>query len=148
MAYRTEDMFSFSAFDPAKFTEGFRDLAEKGASQTHEAYIKMKAAAEEATKTAESTMQSAQAGSMELGIQTIEALRTTADMSLLHMEALMGVKSVSELVELQTSFLRRQAEMTVAQAKAIQESALKLADTVAKPGKDAVEKAMGNVKAS
>src|SRR4051812_42240722 len=104
MAYNTNDVFSFSAFDPSKFTEGFRDFAEKGASQSREAYAKMKTAAEEATKTVESTMQTAQAGSVELGLKAIDALRTNADISISHMEALLGVKSVSELFELQTSF--------------------------------------------
>jgi phasin len=148
MAYSTEDMFSFSAFDPAKFAEGYRDLAGRGASQSQEAYTKMKAAAEEATRTAESTIQSAQAGSLELGLQTLEAMRTSADMSLTHMEALLGVKSVSELVELQTSFFRRQAEATVEQARAIQNTARKLAETVANPGTEAAEKMMAGFKSS
>lgn len=148
MAYNTNDVFSFSAFDPSKFTESFRDFAEKGATQSREAYAKMKTAAEEATKTVESTMQSAQAGSVELGLKAIDALRTNADASLSHMEALLGVKSVSELFELQTAFLRKQAEMTVEQAKGMQEAARKIAEDVAKPGKDAAEKAMANFKAA
>jgi len=74
MAYKTDDIFSFAAFDPAKFTDSFRDFAEKGATQSREAYSKMKTAAEEATRTVESTMQSAQAGSVELGLKAIDAL--------------------------------------------------------------------------
>ena len=148
MAYNTNDVFSFSAFDPAKFTEGFRDFAEKGATQSREAYAKMKTAAEEATKTVESTMQTAQAGSVELGLKAIDALRTNANISLSHMEALLGVKSVSELFELQTSFFRKQAELTVEQAKSMQDTARKIAEDVSKPGKDAAEKAMANFKAA
>ncbi|SMF44096.1 phasin [Neorhizobium sp. CSC1952] len=148
MAYRTDDIFSFSAFDPAKLTESFREFAEKGATQSRDAYAKMKVAAEEATKTVETTMQSAQAGSVELGLKAIDALRTNADMSLSHMEALLGVKSVSELLELQTAFIRKQAEVTVEQAKAMQDAARKLAEDVAKPGKEAAEKAMATFKAA
>ncbi|MBW6420787.1 phasin [Rhizobium sp. XQZ8] len=147
MAY-TNDVFSFSAFDPSKFTESFRDFAEKGATQSREAYAKMKTATEEATKTVESTMQSAQAGSVELGLKAIDALRTNADASLSHMEALLGVKSVSELFELQTSFFRKQAELTVEQAKSMQDTARKIVEDVAKPGKDAAEKAMSTFKAA
>ncbi|MGK9052333.1 phasin [Neorhizobium petrolearium] len=146
MAYRTDDIFSFSAFDPAKLTESFREFAEKGATQSRDAYAKMKVAAEEATKTVETTLQSAQAGSVELGLKAIDALRTNADMSLSHMEALLGVKSVSELLELQTAFIRKQAEVTVEQAKAMQDAARKLAEDVAKPGKEAAEKAMATFK--
>lgn len=146
MAYKTDDIFSFAAFDPSKMNESFRDFAEKGATQSREAYSKMKMAAEEATRTVESTMQSAQAGSVELGLKAIDALRTNADMSLSHMEALMGVKSVSELFELQTAFFRKQAELTVEQAKSMQDVARKIAEDVGKPGKDAAEKAMANFK--
>ena len=146
MAYKTDDIFSFTAFDPAKLTESFREFAEKGATQSRDAYAKMKTAAEEATKTVETTLQSAQAGSVELGLKAIDALRTNADMSLSHMEALLGVKSVSELFELQTAFIRKQAELAVEQAKTMQEATRKVAENVAKPGKDAAEKAMSSLK--
>lgn len=148
MAAYTNDVFSFSAFDPSKFSEGFRDFAEKGAYQSKEAYAKMKVAAEEASKTVEATMQTAQAGTVELGLKAIDAMRTNAEMSLTHMESLLGVKSVAELVELQTAFIRKQAEVTVEQAKSIQDVAKKVAETVAKPGKDAAEKAMSTFKAA
>ena len=148
MAYRTDDIFSFSAFDPAKLTDSFREFAEKGAAQSREAYAKVKAATEEATKTVETTMQSAQAGSVEVGLKAIEALRTNADLSLSHMEALLGVKSVAEFVELQTSFVRKQAELTVDQARSIQDATRKLAEAVSQPGKEAAEKAMSTFKAA
>ena len=146
MAYKTDDIFSFAAFDPSKMTDGFRDFAEKGAAQSREAYAKMKTAAEEATKTVETTMQSAQSGTVELGLKAIDAMRSNVDMSLSHMEALLGVKSIAELFELQSSFVRKQAETTVEQAKAMQEAARSLAENVSKPGKDAAEKAMSNFK--
>lgn len=148
MAYKTDDIFSFTAFDPAKLTESFREFAEKGATQSREAYSRMKAAADETTKTVEITMQSAQAGTVEIGLKAIDAFRSNADLSLSHMEALLGVKSVAELVELQTGFLRRQAEMTVEQAKTMQEATRKLAEEVTKPGKEAAEKVMATFKAA
>ena len=148
-ANSAKDAFAFSAtaFDPAKVTETLRDFAEKGAAQSKDAYAKMKTATEDATKTVETTLQTAQAGSVELGLKAIDALRTNAEMSFSHMEALLGVKSIAELVELQTSFIRKQAEVTVEQAKTMQEAAKKLAETVTKPGKDAAEKAMSTFKA-
>ncbi|UJW76154.1 phasin [Rhizobium sp. SL42] len=144
----TKDIFSFTAFDPSKLQESFRDFAEKGAAQSKDAYAKLKSATEEATKTVEATVQTAQAGTVEIGLKAIDALRTNAEMSLSHMEALLGVKSVAELVELQTSFIRKQAEVTVEQAKSIQETAKKVAETVSKPGKDAAEKVMSTFKAA
>ncbi|MDO1581083.1 phasin [Rhizobium oryzicola] len=147
MAYRADDVFSFSAFDPSRVTESLRDFAEKGASQSREAFSKIKVAAEEATKTVEATVQSAQAGTVEIGLKAIDAVRTNADLSLSHMEALLGVKSVAELIELQTGFFRKQAEITVEQAKAMQEATRKLAEDVTKPGKEAVEKFASSFKA-
>ena len=144
---KTDDVFSIASIDPAKLSESFRDFAEKGAAQTKEAYAKMKEAAEDATKTVEATLESAQAGSVELGLKAIEALRTNAENSLSHMEALLGVKSVAELFELQTAFLRKQAEVAVEQAKSLQETSKKVAEKVAAPGKSAAEKAMKSFKA-
>ena len=144
---KTDDVFSIASIDPAKFSESFRDFAEKGAAQTKEAYAKMKEAAEDATKTVEATLESAQAGSVELGLKAIEALRTNAENSLSHMEALLGVKSVAELFELQTAFLRKQAEVVVEQAKGLQETSKKVAEKVSAPGKSAAEKAMKSFKA-
>ncbi|KNY14790.1 phasin [Shinella sp. SUS2] len=144
---KTDDVFSIASIDPSKFSESFREFAEKGAAQTKEAYAKMKEAAEDATKTVEATLESAQAGSVELGLKAIEALRTNAENSLSHMEALLGVKSVSELFELQTAFLRKQAEVAVEQAKTLQETSKKVAEKVTAPGKSAAEKAMKSFKA-
>ena len=143
---KTDDVFSIASIDPAKLSESFRDFAEMGAAQTKEAYAKMKEAAEDATRTVEATLESAQAGSVELGLKAIDALRTNAENSLSHMEALLGVKSVAELFELQTAFLRKQAEVAVEQAKSLQETSKKVAEKVSAPGKSAAEKAMKSFK--
>ena len=143
---KNDDVFSIASIDPSKLSESFREFAEKGATQTKEAYAKMKEAAEDATKTVEATLESAQAGSVELGLKAIEALRTNAENSLSHMEALLGVKSVAELFELQTAFLRKQAEVVVEQAKTLQETSKKVAEKVTAPVKSASEKAMKSFK--
>ena len=143
---KTDDVFSIASIDPSKVSESFREFAEKGAAQSKEAYAKMKEAADDATKTVEATLESAQAGSVELGLKAIEALRTNAENSLSHMEALLGVKSVSELFELQTAFLRKQAEVVVEQARTLQETSKKVAEKVSAPGKSAAEKAMKSFK--
>ncbi|GAA3060950.1 phasin PhaP1 [Rhizobium viscosum] len=143
---KTDDVFSIASFDPSKLAESFRDFAEKGAQQSKEAYAKLKSAGEEAGKTLEATVQTAQAGSVEIGLKAIDALRVNAESSLSHMEALLGVKSVAEFVELQTSFLRKQAELTVEQAKSLQETTKQVAEKVAKPSKEAAEKAMASFK--
>ncbi len=145
---KKDDVFSIAAFDPAKFAESFRDFADNGAQQSKEAFAKMKAAAEDAGKTVEATVQSAQTGSIELGLKAIDALRTNAENSLSHMEALLSVKSAAEFFELQTAFIRKQAELTGEQAKSMQETTRKVAETLAKPAKDAAAKVMASFKAA
>ena len=143
-----EDVFAFAAFDPAKLTETYRDFTEKGVAQSRDAYAKMKTAAEDATKTVEQTMESAQAGTVELGLKAIDTVRTNADNSLSHAEALLSVKTVSELFELQTAFVRAQAENAIEQVKDLQEAARKVAEDVTKPGKAAYDKASKTFKAA
>jgi phasin len=143
---KTNDVFSISSFDPSKFNDTFREFAEKGAQQSREAFAKLKSAGEDAGKTLEATVETAQAGTVEIGLKAIDALRTNAENSLSHMEALLGVKSVSELFELQTSFFRKQAELTVEQAKSIQETSKQVAEKLVKPSKEAAEKVMASFK--
>jgi hypothetical protein len=73
-------------------------------------------------------------------------VRSNTESSLAHLESLLGVKSVSELFELQTAYLRKQAEAAVEQAKAFSETSKKVAETITKPGKEAAEKAMSSFK--
>lgn len=142
----TDDVFSFSTFDPSKLSDSFRDFAEKSSGKTKEAIAKVKEATEEASKTVEATLQNAQAGTVELGMAAIGMIRSNTESSLAHLESLLGVKSVSELFELQTAYLRKQAEAAVEQAKSFSETSKKVAETIAKPGKDAAEKAMSSLK--
>ena len=144
----SDDVFSLSAFDPSKFSDTFRDFAEKSSSKTKESLAKVKEVTEEASKTVEATLQSAQAGSVELGMSAIGMIRTNTETSLAHLESLLGVKSVSEFFELQTSFFRKQAEAAVEQVKVLSETSKKVAENVSKPGKDAAEKAMSSFKMS
>jgi phasin len=147
-AKKTDDVFAMNAFDPSKFSDNFRDFAEKSSVKTKEALAKMKEATEEAGKTVEATLTSAQSGAVEFGMKAIEILRTNTESSYAHMESLLGVKSVAELFELQTAFVRKQAETVVAQAKSLQETSKKVAEDVTKPGKAAAEKAMAGFKLS
>ncbi len=143
---KKDDAFAMASFDPSKVTENFRNMAETGAVKSKEAFGKIKEVAEDATKTIEATMKSSQAGSVELGLKAIDAMRANTEATLSHMEALLGVKSVSQFVELQSAFFRNQAETSIAQAKGMGEATRILAESVTKPGKDAVEKAFLGMK--
>lgn len=145
---QTADVFAFPTFDPARVTDSYRELTEKGLAQSKENYSRLKAMAEDATKTLEATFESAQVGTVELGLTAVGMMRVNADNSLSHIEALFGVKSVAELLELQTAFVRKQVELGVDQAKALQEASRKVAEDVVKPSRAAAEKAAGEFKAA
>jgi phasin len=142
------EMFEFPTFDVSKMTDSYREMADKSVNQTKEAYAKAKTVAEDATKAIESTLETAQAGTVDLSLKAIDAARGNVEHSLSHMEALLGVKSVAQMIELQTGYFRKQAEMMADQAKTMQEAARKLAEDVSKPTKTVAEKAMSEIKAA
>jgi phasin len=140
------DNVEFPTFDASKATDQFRAFAEKGVEQSKEAYDKMKNGAEETQKVLESTFETAKSVSNDLSLKTISALRANTEAGFSHLEALLGAKSVSEVIELQTSFLRKRVEMTVEQAKDIQSVSTKAVEEVAKPVKAVFEKALKELK--
>jgi phasin len=136
----------FPSFDASKATEQFRTFAEKGVEQSKEAYAKLKTSAEQTQKTFEAGYETAKAVSSDLSLKAIATLRANAEANFSHLEALVGAKSLSEVVELQTAFLRKRVEMSVEQAKDFQVVATKAAEEVAAPFKTAFEKAMKELK--
>lgn len=136
----------FPSFDVSKASDQVRAFAEKGVEQSKEAYAKLKTGAEEAQKTLENTYETAKTVSADLSLKTISALRANAEANFSHLEALVGAKSISEVVELQTSFLRKRVEMAVEQAKDFQAVASKAAEDVGAPLKTAFEKAVKELK--
>ena len=147
-AEKTAEMVEFPTFDASKATDQFRAFAEKGIEQTKEVYAKLKSGAEEAQKTLEDTFETARTAQTDLAMKSIATMRANTEANFAHMEALLGVKSVSELVELQTAFLRKRVEMAVEQAKDMQTATTKAVEDLSKPVKTAFDKAMKDVKAA
>lgn len=145
-AEKIDNTVEFPSFDTTAATDQFRAFAEKGVEQSKEAYAKFKSGAEEAQKVAENTFETARSASAELSLKTISAMRANAEAGFAHLEALVGVKSVSELVELQTAYLRKRFEMAVEQTKDFQSASVKAAEEIAKPTRTAFEKALKELK--
>lgn len=135
-----------SMMDPSKMSETFRAMTQKSVEQSKEAYSRMKNAADDATKTLETTLESAHQGSLQLSKKAIDALRTNAETGFQHLEKLMSAKSFSEVIELQTSYLRKQVELTTDQTKDIQSLAQQVAQELMKPGREAFQKAADTAK--
>ena len=142
------DVMEAAAFDTSKVVDQFRTFAEKGVEQSKEAYSKFKANAEDAQKTLESTFETAKSASNTLSMKAIAAMRANAEAGFNHMEALIGAKSFSDFLELQTAFLRKNVEMAVEQAKDMQAVATKAAEDLSQPAKGAYDKAMKELKAA
>lgn len=138
---KTADTIEFPAFDAGKATDQFRAFAEQGVEHSKEAYAKLKTGAETTQKALESSFETARSAGSELSLKTIAAMRANAEAGFSHIEALLGVKSISEFIELQTAFLRKSVEMTVDQAKELQAVSSKAAEEVSKPMKSAFENA-------
>ncbi len=147
-AAKTAETIEFPTFDAEKATDQLRSFAEKSLEQSKEAYAKFKAGAEDAQKTLETSFETMKQAGDEVSLKAIAAMRANAEAGFGHLEALVGAKTISELVELQTSFMRKNVEMMVDQAKDMQAVSSKAAEDIAKPVKTAFEKTMKDIKAA
>ena len=145
-AAQKNDAFAFPQMDTAPFADQFRTMTEQGLTKSKEAYDTMKAGFEDAQKTMESTMETAQQHSSKMTLAAINAMRANTEMGFAHLEKLVGVKTIAEAFEVQTAYFRKQAEMSVDQAKEMQSASKEALDAVSAPAKEQAEKAMETVK--
>lgn len=143
---RTAETIEFPTFDADKATDQMRAFAEKGVEQSKEAYARMKNGMESAQKTMETTLETARAAGSDVSLKSIGAMRANAEAGFSHLEALASAKSLTEVVELQTSYARKSFEMLVDQTRDIQSASTKAAEQVAQPVRDAFEKALKELK--
>ena len=136
----------FPSFDASKATDQIRAFAEKSVEQSKEAYAKIKSGAESAQKAIESTFETARAAGSEFSLKSIATARANAEAGFSHLEALVGAKSLSEVIELQTAFVRQAFETAVEQAKDFQAASSKAAEEVSRPLKDVFEKSVKELK--
>ncbi|MDN5927613.1 MAG: phasin [Hyphomicrobiales bacterium] len=143
---KVSETIEFPSFDASKATDQFRAFTEKGVEQSKEAYANLKSGAENAQKALETSFETAKSAGSDLSLKTIAALRANAETDFAHLEALVGISSISELFELQTSYLRKRVELVVNQAKELQSASTKATEEVVKPVKDIFEKSFKELK--
>lgn len=143
---KTAKTAEFTTFDAEKATDQFRAFAEKGVEQSKEAYAKLKTGAETAQKALESTFETAKNAGSEFSLKSIATARANAEAGFAHLEALVAAKSLSEVIELQTAFVRQAFETAIEQAKDFQTASTKAAEEVSKPLKDVFEKGVKELK--
>lgn len=139
---------AFEAFSMPKMEmpAAVRELTEKSLTQSREAYDKFKSAAEEATDMMEDSYETTRQGIVEFNMRALEAAKANTDATYDFWRDLMGVKSLSEAIELQTSFARGQFEAVSKQAKDMQELSGKFASDLSAPMKDAFGKTFKDFK--
>ncbi len=89
----------------------------------------------------EDSFESARQGAVALGLKAIDAAKKTTDASFELFASLMGAKTMTDALELQTAFARKQMELAAGQAKEFQDAAQKAFMDAAKPTREAFEKA-------
>jgi phasin len=135
--------FDASAFDLSKVEvpAALRETADKMVVQMKDNYAKLKAAAEETTDLFEDTYATASTGLKDFNLKALEAARTNLNAGFDHLRELMAVKTLAEVVELQSTYLRKQFETLQGQTKELSTIAQKVATDTAGPVKEKVEKA-------
>ena len=126
------DPFSSSVI-PFEVPEQMRAFAEKGVSQVRDSYAKFKDVAESHNGTIEAVFSSASKGASEYSAKLMEIMKANTTATLDLAQALIGVKSPSEAIELWTSHARKQFESFTTDAKALAELSQKVATETVEP---------------
>jgi phasin len=129
--------------DPSKMEvpAALREFADQGLAQARVTYENAKAATEEATDLLKDTYKTAAEGATGYNLKVIEIARANTNAAFEYAHQLMGVKSLSEFVELSTAHAHKQFEAMSAQTKELTELAQKVTTEITEPLKIGVTKA-------
>ena len=128
----SSDPFS-STVIPFEVPEQMRAFAEKGVSQARDSYAKFKDVAETHNGTVEAVFATASKGASEYSAKLMEMMKANSTATLDFAQALIGVKSPSEAMELWTAHAKAQYEAFTANAKQLAELSQKVATETAEP---------------
>lgn len=123
-----------------------REFAEKSVNQARDAYAKLKTSADEATALVEETVETARAGTYAIGMKAVDAAKSNSDASFSFARELFGAKSMTDLIELQSTFARKQFDAFTSQFREFQALTEKLVTDTTKPVTDKVQKTFKDLK--
>lgn len=134
--------FDGTAFDFAKVEvpAPVREAADKAVAQMKDGYARLKAAAEETTDLVEDTYATASAGLKDFNLKAIESARINVNSGFDHARDLMGARSLAEVIELQSAYLRKMFDALQTQSKDLSALAQKTATETIAPVKEKVDK--------
>jgi len=129
-------------------TQQFRDMAEKGATQSKQAFETMSAASGEAADVMKNCYSTAVKGAQDYNNMVIEFVHSNTNAAFDFAHRISGVKSPSEFVELSTEHARHQLERLTNQTKELAELAQQVTVATAEPLKTGFTKEMGLTKSN
>jgi phasin len=106
-----------AAAPAAEIQQSLRSALEKGVVESRAVFTKAKIAADETASAFEVSFAAAKDGALAINAKAFDALRANADASFDFLKAVFAVKSLPDLVTLQTEFARKQAETIASQSK-------------------------------
>ncbi|HEY0569090.1 MAG TPA: phasin [Xanthobacteraceae bacterium] len=118
---------------PFEVPEQMRAFAEKGVSQARDSYAKFKDVAETHNGTIEAVFTTASKGASEYTAKLMEMMKAGTTANLDFAQALIGVKSPSEAMELFSSHAKKQYETFTAHSKELAELTQKVATETVEP---------------
>jgi phasin len=101
----------------AEIQQSFRTALEKGVVESRAAFAKAKSAADETANAFDVSLAAAKEGALAINTKAFEAMRLNADASFDFLKAAFAVKSLPDLITLQTEFARKQVETITGQSK-------------------------------
>jgi phasin len=126
--------------------ESVRALAEKTVNQSREAYERGKDALEEAIDALERSFDAAGQGATAFNRKLIDLAQRNLNSAFDLSNNLAGAKNLSEIVELQSAFIRHQFDVFAKQASAIRALTSKIAADTAEPIKSQVSRSFDSIR--
>jgi len=117
MSEHTNASGSKSAGAKMEPPQAIREMAEKGTAQAKASFEKLSAATAAASSVMQNAGETATQGIKESNAKVLEFARTNSNAAFDYANALLGVKSPSEFVQLSTEQARKQFEVLSAQTK-------------------------------
>ena len=137
--------FEALKFD-AEVPESVRSMAESTVNQTREAYERGKEALDESIDALERSFDADGHGATAFNRKLIDIAQRNLNSSFDFAKSLAGAKTLAEIVELQSAYIRSQFEVFAGQATEIQELTKKIASDTSEPLKDQMTKSFEAVR--
>ena len=136
------------AFPSFEVPEIVRSFAEQSITQTRDAYLRVKNAAEEASELLETSLEATRGNAREVQLKSLDIAKEHADASFELARGLLAANSVADAWQLQTDFARERFEAFLGFSKDVQESLTKAGTEAGKPAKAFVERTLSVVNAA